>query len=158
MKKAMLLSGLAAGVMLSVVGCGGTGDGQSIVGTWHKDCYKASDNVYRIKDGTFKSDKTGMHRTKVFSDNKCENLDYVDEFDFTYKTRGAATDNNGKATIKLDLIKDFHGTKHPDFTMYRFKENGNLLIADYTDEHPGDDDASRENHISPHWNGYTRVK
>ena len=158
MKKAMLLSGLAAGVMLSVVGCGGTGDGQSIVGTWHKSCYKSEDGSYRIKDGAFKSDKTGAVTNNEFSDSKCKELTEREQYTFTYKTGGAAVDNNGKATIELDIVyKDSHG-EYPRYTMYRFKENGNLLIAGRSDEHSGHDKTDRRDHISPHWNGYTRVK
>ena len=155
MKKKILLSGLVAGVILSVVGCGGSSDeGESIVGTWTSGC-EVIDGSSEITNLIVKANGTAVEENKDYYDNNCKEVSDTSRVIFNYKTGELTKDNHGKTTIELNT-KDESGEHY--YTMYRFKENGNLLVADESRDRPGDTEERRANEIDPASPGLTRVK
>ncbi len=155
MKKTILLSGLVAGAMLSMVGCGGSGDeGQSIVGTWTSGC-EVIDGGSEVTNLIVDTNGTAVEESKDYYDNNCKEISDTDRMNLNYKIGELTKDNHGKTTVELN-IKDESGEDY--YTMYRFKENGNLLVADDSRERPGDVKERRANEIDPASPGLTRVK
>ena len=160
MKKKILLSGLVAGVILSVVGCGGSSDeGESIVGTWTSGCNADGEGMIgsEIVNLTFEANGTGIEVSKNYLDNDCHDIDETHKGTGAYKTGELTKDDHGKTTIKLNIIETIEDTNETYYTMYRFKENGNLLIADDSAARPGDTEESRANEIDPNIPGFARV-
>lgn len=164
MIKKLLWMGLAGGMMMGVVGCGGEGaaitPAKRLVGTWEKGCHKPADNPYaryRTEKWVFRNDNTGSYEKVKYADATCtQNPERFEMRLLSYKVGDTTTDSEGEEAYKLDLVKDWGMGPHEDYTMFRFSEDGNLLIAGYSEDHPGDDDASRENWIDPSWNGYAQ--
>lgn len=149
---------------LGLAGCGGGADdvtpAQRLVGTWNKACYQPADNPYaryRTEERVFREDGTGSYTKVKYSDAACTQDPYREETRILSYTVGEKTeDSSGKEAYKLDLLKDYGSGPHEDYTMFRFTEEGNLLIAAYSDAYPGDDDASRENYIDTVWHGFAK--
>lgn len=71
----------------------------------------------------------------------------------TYESGDSFKDSHDKSTTGLTLEIPNEGKM---YTMYRFKTNGNLVIADSTDERDGSSEETRKNDINPNWEGYTK--
>lgn len=144
-------------------GCGGGGNAkvsssQSIVGTWHRGCYigkEDADADYATLDITFNKSGKGMLTIESFNDAKC--TDFVNKIStkFIYTIGKKTKGSDGQSAVELLLTAYDY-----DYTMYRFKQNGNLLLA-YGEEDrqfPENDESSRNNIFDPNDPGFSRIK
>ena len=161
MKKKMLVSALAAGVMLGVVGCGGGSSegGETIVGKWHKSCYIPTGSKYvhyRIVDIDVRNDGTTSLKKTYYNDKKCQVQSTKPKVSWqaTYTTGASTIGDDGKQAFEIDL----HGDGWEYYQMYRFLDNGNLLTSGKQGVHDGTAPEARANHFDPRWTGYTRVQ
>ncbi len=139
-------------------GNGGSGNGgsgnnttpQSIVGTWHQDCHHS-----QIRDLSMRSDGTGTLTKKNYTDTVCTQGEQVENHNFSYTKGGDTTGSQGESATELDIS---FGSGNTDnfYTMYRFMDNGNLLLADKSNEKDGSTREKREDFFDPNDPGFVR--
>ena len=170
MKKALFSTLILTGVTLSIIGCGGGGSSKKdpigggggsskkdpIVGTWKSACYEQEDN-YAKTTISFKSDGNGMIKQVNYEDNECSQSNGDEHTkSFKYSLGKKTKDSEGEPAKEIDVTTQ----ERKYYSMYKFKDNGNLLLAD-TDENSdnyGYDAEHREDYFDPEDEGLKRVK
>jgi len=148
MKKIITTSVIALGTLF-IIGCGGGGtvdSGDTLVGEWLSKCVGPDEDgrygQYFIK---FNSDNTMNLKINKYTDSACEE-DEEEQADVngTYlegvRTMGASGES--ATELKMHLVEDF-------YTMYLFKDNGDLAVATEDETHDGSSEANRSNHFNP---------
>ncbi len=159
MKKVLFNVGIMTSIALfGITGCASDkpDDGNSsLIGKWSEACrLHEVDGIYQVDTITFKSDKTFTYHRDSYSDANCQNSSNdTNDATGTYKEDGSFTDSHDHNTTGLVLTITGEGSM---YTMYRFKNNGNLLIADSTEAKDGSTSDLRKNSISLEREGYVK--
>jgi len=151
----LVLFGLGATLL---TGCSTSSDGlDSIVGKWHKSCYLPDGNdQYRVIDLVFRADGTGHLKKVKYDDEDCTLNPSSNEFDLNYHVGAKTTGDDKKEAYELDVTGGTGDEAWSDYQMFRFKDNGNLLISGTSQTHNGDSKEQRGDHFSEKWAGYVR--
>ena len=148
MKKIITTSVIALGTLF-IIGCGGGGtvdSGDTLVGEWLSKCVGPDgDGRYGQYFVKFNSDNNMNLKINKYTDSACEE-DEEEQADVngTYSVGGRTMGSSGESAteLKMHFVED-------SYTMYRFKDNGDLAIAVADDIHDGSSEANRSNHFNP---------
>ena len=150
MKKIITTSVIALGTLF-IIGCGGGGtvdSGDTLVGEWLSKCVGPDgDGRYGQYFVKFNSDNTMNLKINKYTDSACEE-DEEEQADVngTYSVGGRTMGASGESAteLRMGLIEDF-------YTMYLFKDNGDLAVAKEDETHDGSSEANRSNYFDPNF-------
>ncbi len=155
MKLSTVLMGVGVGAF-ALVGCASDNantPAEKLVGSWHKDCHLPSDaGHYRTVDVTFKNGIFSYKKIK-YDDQGCTDNPQKFEEEGNYTVGNTTKGDDGKEAYELDIT---WGADHKSYHMFRFKDNGNLLLSGSRDGHNGSTKETRSDHFDANWTGFKK--